>query len=83
MAGKSGKTKPVRGALSAIAIALVLASGLAATGQEAQPVSPSLTPKLEDLRSNEMLSIEDASHQIISALIAGEDARVAELAQQI
>jgi cytochrome c556 len=54
-----------------------------AGAQEADPVSPKLTPKLRELLRKEMLSVEEASQQILSALIAGDDARVADLAQNI
>lgn len=68
---------------STLAIVVGLAVGVPAIGQEAGPVSPNLTPKLRDLLRTEMLSIEQASKDVLSALIAGDDARVAELAQQI
>ena len=54
-----------------------------ALAQGAEPVSPKLTPKLQELLRKEMLSINDASQQILAALVAGDDARVATLAQQI
>jgi hypothetical protein len=79
----TGTTRPIRSTLRALTIGLVFASGSAAIAQQATPISPDLTPKLRELLRNEMLSIEIASHQILSALIAGEDARVAELAQQV
>ncbi|MFX0541004.1 cytochrome c [Roseovarius sp. S4756] len=77
------KTKPIRAVLSSLAVGLLLIVGLPGTAQEATPVSPDLTPKLRDLLRKEMLSIEQASKDILSALIAGDDARVASLAQQI
>ena len=77
------KTSPIRGTVLALAMGLVFATGSAAIAQQATPVSPDLTPKLRELLRKEMLSIENASQQILSALIAGEDARVAELAQKI
>jgi cytochrome c553 len=67
---------------SVLAAAFVMIGGWAAA-QEVKPVSPDLTPKLQELLRKEMLSIEGASQQILSYLIAGDDARVAELAQQI
>lgn len=76
-------TKSILGALSALAMGFVFASGVSATAQEENPVSPELTPKLRDLLRKEMLSVEEASKQILSALIAGDDVRVADLAQQI
>ena len=66
-----------------LAIVVGLAVGLPASGQEAGPISPDLTSKLRDLLRQEMLSVEEASKDILSALIAGDDARVAQLAQQI
>jgi hypothetical protein len=77
------KSGPVRLALFSLAAGLALLSGFPATAQQVQPVSPELTPKLRDLLRREMLSIEEASRQIMSHLIAGEDAKVADLAQQI
>ncbi|MGM0583824.1 MAG: cytochrome c [Pseudomonadota bacterium] len=82
MKGKGSRiSRPL--AISVLAIGLGLAGGAPAFGQQANPVSPDLTPKLRELLRKEMLSIEDASKQILSALIAGDDARVAELAQKI
>ncbi|MDA3857032.1 MAG: cytochrome c [Roseovarius sp.] len=77
------KTKPMLAALTALVMGVVFASGGSVTAQEVNPVSPELTPKLRDLLRKEMLSVEEASKQILSALIAGDDARVADLAQQI
>ena len=70
---------------SAIATLIVISTGVSglAMAQESEPVSLDLTPKLQDLLLQEMQSIEQASKDILSALIAGDDARVAELAQQI
>jgi len=66
---------------------LVLAACVALSGlalaQSAEPVSPKLTPKLQDLLRKEMLSINEASQEILAAMVTGNDARVAELAQQI
>ncbi len=77
------KMRATRTALCSLAVGFLLGGTLAAAGQEADPVSPDLTPKLRDLLRKEMLSIEDASQQILSALIVGDDERVAELAQNI
>ena len=70
---------------SAIATLIIISTGVSglAMAQESEPVSLDLTPKLQDLLLQEMQSIEQASKDILSALIAGDDARVAELAQQI
>ncbi len=76
------KTWRTRAATSALAAAFAITGGWA-SAQEVKPVSPDLTPKLRELLRKEMLSIEDASHQIMSYLIAGDDENVAKLAQQI
>ncbi|MBZ0123332.1 MAG: cytochrome c [Roseovarius sp.] len=83
MIERSKFEKTIRLVPATLAVAFGLAFGFAATAQEAGPVSPDLTPKLRDLLRKEMLSIEQASKDILSALIAGDDARVANLAQQI
>lgn len=82
MAHATAKIGRIPGIVSALVAAFALAAG-SAMAQEVKPISPELTPKLQDMLRQEMLSIEDASHQILSALIAGEDERVAKLAQQI
>ena len=73
--------KHPRHLVAGLAAALVLAAGPDAVSEE--PGYPELTPKLQDLLQREMLSVEQASRDILSALVAGDDARVAELAQQI
>lgn len=80
---RKDKTRKLPLIVSTLAILVGLAHGLPAAGQEARPVSPDLTPKLRDLLRQEMLAIEQASKDVLSALIAGDDARVAELAQKI
>ncbi len=77
------KTARMRIAVLSVVAGCVSFSGQSASAQQIQPVSPDLTPKLQELLRKEMLSIEDASKQILSHLIAGEDAKVAEVAQQI
>lgn len=72
----------IRGALW-LGIAVSAAIGGAEPARSAEPVSPKLTPTLQDLLRKEMVSIEDAGRQILSALVAGDNARVAELAQRI
>ncbi len=62
---------------------LVLAFGSCSPEQSAEPVAPKLTPKIQDLLRKEMVSINDASQEILAALIAGDDEQVALLAQQI
>lgn len=69
--------------LPGFAVAAYVALGGLALAQAAEPVSPKLTPKLLDLLRKEMLSINDASQEIFAALVTGDDARVAELAQQV
>jgi hypothetical protein len=84
-------TKTVRRhcvAVSALVLIFVITTSSMATEQqvgskEVSPVSPKLTPKLQGLLRQEMLSIDAASKEILSALVAGEDQRVTELAQQI
>ncbi|NOX93746.1 MAG: cytochrome c [Alphaproteobacteria bacterium] len=61
----------------------VLAFGGCAPEQSVEPVAPKLTPKTRELLRKEMVSINDASQEIFSALIAGDDVQVALLAQQI
>ena len=67
--------------LSAALAAALLAGG--APAQTPEPVGPKLPEKLRELLLREMNAIEGASLSIQSALVRGEDARVAELAQQI
>lgn len=62
---------------------LVFAFGSCSPEQSAEPVAPRLTPKIQDLLRKEMVSINDASQEILAALIAGDDEQVALLAQQI
>lgn len=69
--------------MAGVAIAACVALGGGALAQRTEPVWPKLTPKLQELLRKEMLSINDASQDILAALVAGDDARVAELAQQI
>src|SRR6056297_2145983 len=69
--------------LACLAVVAGSLTGPLAEAQETQPVSPNLTPKLQDLLRTEMRAVEDASREILSALIAGNDARVAKLAKNI
>lgn len=46
-------------------------------------VASQLTPRLQDLLRQEMVSIQAAGQEILAALVAGDDARVGRLAQQI
>ncbi len=63
--------------------AIVLPVGGFALAQSSEPVAPKLTPKLQGLLKGEMVSINEASQQIFSALVGGNNAQVAALAQQI
>ena len=71
-----------RDRLVAFALAAALVAGGAAA-QTAEPVGPKLPERLRELLLSEMNAIEGASLSIQSALVRGEDARVAELAQKI
>ena len=64
-----------------VSVAVAL-SGLA-LAQANKSISPMLTPKLQELLQKEMQSINDASQKILAAVVAGDDSRVAKLAQQI
>lgn len=83
MTNPAKSTNPIRLGLSSLTLGIALSIAVPAAAQQAQPVSPDLTPKLRDLLRQEMLSIEDASQQIMSYLIAGDDENVANLAQKI
>lgn len=54
-----------------------------AFAQEAEPIWPKLTPKLQELLQREMVSILDASHHILDGLITGDSAAVADRAHAI
>ena len=70
--------------LSAALAGALVAGGAALEAQEqAAPVGPKLPEKLRELLLREMNAIEGAALSIQGALVRGEDARVAELAQQI
>lgn len=79
----SGTNLSNRFSVPALAMAFFFALSGFASAQNAEPITPKLTPKLQDLLRKEMLSIDDASQKILGALVRGDDARVAELAQQI
>lgn len=69
--------------LPGLVLAACVAFGGYAMAQSTEPVSPKLTHKLRELLRKEMLSISDASQEILAALVAGDDERVEMLAQQI
>jgi len=58
-------------------------SGGLLTAGESEKFPSSLTPRLQQLLQQEMQSIHAASQQILTSMIEGNDARTAELAQQI
>ena len=72
-------------AAAVLAVALLLAQGAPAqeTGAPPEPVGPKLTEKLRDMLRREMAAVLGASLEIQDALVRGENARVAELAQSI
>lgn len=70
-------------AFPALAFIAALAAGSGVAAQQFEPVFPKLTSKLQDLLRREMISIDGASRDILSALVAGRDDQVADLAQQI
>ena len=74
---------PRQSVRSAIVLVAALTLAFGAVAQEGEPVGTNLPDKLRDLLRREMLAIEEASHEIQSALVRGEDARVADLAQSI
>ncbi len=73
------------GTAAVLTVVLSLAGGAPAqeAAQQAEPVGPKLTEKLLDMLRREMNSVLGASLQIQDALVRGENARVAELAQSI
>ena len=72
-----------RSILSALVLAVCIVFGGLAGAQSAEPISPKLTSKLQDLLRKEMLAVNDASQEIITAIVTGNDERVATLAQQM
>ena len=67
--------------LPGLALAVSLAFGGFAQVQEPESILSKLTPKIRDLLRREMIFINDARQQILSAMVAGDDAKVAVLAQ--
>jgi len=70
-------------AFPALDVIAALAAGGGVAAPQFEPVFPKLTSRLQDLLRREMVSVEAASRDILSALVAGRDERVADLAQQI
>lgn len=56
---------------------------VAASAQGADPVGPALTPKLRSLLQQEMQHVLQAHQQILTAMVMGDHAGVADKAQQI
>ncbi len=73
-----------RRALSIASLILLVATWCVAGPVQAdEPVGPKLPPQIRGLLLQEMQSINEASREILTALVAGDDAGVASLAQQI
>jgi len=53
------------------------------SAQETESIWPKLTPKLQGLLQQEMLSILDASHEILDALVMGDSPTVADRGRAI
>ena len=68
---------------AAFGFAVIVLSALPALAQQNEPIGPKLTPKLQGLLQQEMVSILDASHHIVDALVMGDNARVADQARAI
>lgn len=69
---------------ASLAIMLILTgSGRSVLAEAAEPIWPKLTPKLQELLQKEMLSVNEAAQEMLAALVAGDNAQVASLAQQI
>lgn len=66
-----------------VGFVVMVFSTLPAPAQENGPISPKLTPKLQGLLQQAMLSILDASHQIMDPLVMGDSATVAGQARAI
>lgn len=69
-------------ATSFIAVALLVLLPTA-NAQQPEPVGPKLPPKIRGLLVQEMVAVQGASHEILDALIQGQDEIVAEKAQAI
>ena len=69
--------------LGGLFIAMLVGMWPATDARGAEPVTPKLAPKLQKLFAEEMVAIQQASQQIIAALVAGDHAMVAKNAQAI
>ncbi len=74
--------KPVRSILATMVVALMLPFSAGAE-EPAEPVGPKLPPKVRSLLIQEMNAILGASHDILDALVRGEDDIVADKAKAI
>lgn len=66
--------------------AAVITTGVAinpAAAKDLDPLGPKLTPRLKQMLSDEMLSVRQATKQILDGLIVGDHSLVATQAQQI
>ena len=70
-------------ATESVALAGLLMLTAGASVPPAEPVGPTLTPKLRDLLREEMANVSIASQEILGALAIGDHASIAERAQQI
>ncbi len=76
--------KEIRVRLPRMMLSVVLLLSVPAVpAAETGPVGPKLTPKLKRLLTEEMRAVNQASQQIVGALVAGDHAAVAKAAQQI
>lgn len=73
-----------RMAVYAAALAIMAGAALEVVAAEGpQPIGPQLTPRLKQMLSDEMLSVRQATKQILDGLIVGDHSLVATQAQQI
>jgi hypothetical protein len=76
-------TRKVPGKLLLTGALAAFLTGTAASAQEAEPVTPKLTPKLRQLLQQEMQAVLGASQEILDALVIGDHTVVADRARQI
>ncbi|HSR72040.1 MAG TPA: cytochrome c [Kiloniellales bacterium] len=69
--------------LRSIGLIAALLAAVPASAQQTEPIWPKLTPKLQGLLQREMVSILDASHHILDALVMGDAVTVASEARAI
>ena len=73
---------PIAVCLAAVVIAGAVAAA-PAMAKEPEPIGPKLTPRLQQMLSEEMLSVRQAAKQILDGLIVGDHSLVATQAQQV